>query len=162
MTASNVLSTSSCRAITPAAGAQRCAHRDFSSASQRAGELQIRNIRAGDQQHAHHSGKQQIQAGAIIADCGFKQRPHRHSPTRVGLRIFFVQIDGDCIQIAHRLRDRHTRFQPAKARPTLVIVALSHPRFLCDFAERKQHIRIPAELKFSWEHADDLALQSID
>jgi hypothetical protein len=85
--------------------------------------LQVRNIRAGDQQHAHHSGNQEIQAGAIIADCCFKQWPQPHSPPCIALRIFFLQIDGNRIEIARRLRHRHTRFQSAKARKTLVIIA---------------------------------------
>jgi hypothetical protein len=78
------------------------------------------------------------------------------------LRIFFLQIDGDRVEIARRLRNRHAGFESAKSRPTLVIVALQHRWFLCNFAERQQHIRIPAELKFSWEHAYDLALQPVD
>jgi hypothetical protein len=78
------------------------------------------------------------------------------------LRVFFFKIASNRVQIARRLRDRHARFQSAQSRPTLMIVASEHPWFLCNFAQRQQHVRISAELKLGWEYAYDLALQSID
>ena len=131
-------------------------------ARRRARQPQVRNIRARDQKNAHDGSNQEIQAGAIIADRCFEQRPHLHSTSGIALRIFFLQIDGNRIEIARRLRDRQTRFESTKSRPTLMIVALHHPWFLRNFAERQKDVRIPAKLKFGWEHSYDLALQAID
>src|SRR5439155_16948850 len=78
------------------------------------------------------------------------------------LRIFLLEINRDCIQISHRLRDGHTRFQPPERPKTLVVIAIPHPRFVGELAQRKQYFWISAKLEFARKHADDLARQSIN
>src|SRR5262249_9394525 len=91
-----------------------------------------------------------------------KQRSHRNSPPRIRLRIFLLEINRDCIEISHRLRDGHTRFQPPERPKTLVVIAIPHPWFVCDLAQRKQYIWISAKLQFRPKYADDPARQSTD
>src|SRR5437588_487079 len=73
-----------------------------------------------------------------------------------------VLSTSSCRAINQRLRDGHTRFQPSERPKTLVVIAIPHPRFVGDLAQREQYFWISAKLEFSRNHANDLAHQSIN
>ena len=59
---------------TPAACAHRGPHRQLFAASERAGELQVGDIRAGDEEHAADGDEEEVKILPVIADAGFEQR----------------------------------------------------------------------------------------
>ena len=58
-------------------------HRDLPAAGGRAGEEQVCDVDAGDQQDESHGGQQRHQRRAAVAKQGLLQAAHRHGP--VGL-----------------------------------------------------------------------------
>ena len=67
----------------PAARTKRRAHRQLLAPRDRAGQLQIRDIGAGDEQNARDRGQQQVQALPVIAHSRFEEQFHVHTAGRV-------------------------------------------------------------------------------
>ena len=94
-----------------ARGAERRAHRQLALTRQRAGEQQVRQVRAADQQHRRDGGEQHIQRPP---DGGHGVGQHRHDlgiGPLVHARILARELRRDRRHVRLRPRDRHARFQ---------------------------------------------------
>src|SRR5262249_49071914 len=57
----------------PSTGAERSSHRHFFRSSESARELEVRNIRASDEQNATDSREEKVQAGAVVPNRRLEQ-----------------------------------------------------------------------------------------
>ena len=134
-----------------AARAHRRAHADFFFPGRRAGQQQIGEVDAGDQQHQagyrhqHPTGHEELLAG-IDAHGIRSDRREFHAAAFVLVRIFLLQARSDRPQGAPRLVDAHPGFQTAgnehqqaaarlhefreRARGHLLVHSQRHPEFV--------------------------------
>ena len=96
-----------------AAGAEGGAERDLLLPNGSAGEEQVGDVGAGDQQHAADGAEENVEAARDVADQVFAQRRGAGTEFRVRVRILAGERGGDRPQFGVGLRDRGAGFQPA-------------------------------------------------
>ena len=97
-----------------AAGAERRAHRDLALPAGRAGQQQIRDVGAGDQQHEPDGARKDRQRPPDVPHHELLERDHAADPLRVGFRV--GALSHDRVELGLRLRDGDARLQPADHR----------------------------------------------
>src|SRR5690606_11652958 len=80
-----------------AARPERRAHRELAPASGETGELQVRDVRAGDQEHGEHDRLQNEQHLLEIADTGLAQGPGLAGEAR---DLYDVRVDAAFVHVA--------------------------------------------------------------
>jgi hypothetical protein len=160
--ASKVLSVSNCRASRqrPAPSAARIANSLLRETAPR--ELQIRDVRAGDQQHAKHRREQQLQTVAIITDGRFKQLHSVDAPRGVCVGILLLERGGDRVEIGVRLRQSHARLESAKRREPGMIPALQHVLLRAHIIQWRVDLRQARIANLRRQHTDNLARDTVD
>ena len=146
----------------PAARAERAAYRQFSPAHEHSRELQVRHVRARDQQHAPDRAEQQIKTLPVSADGRFQKQLGRDSAARVRFRIFLLERNRDRLEIGAGLFQSYSRFQPAERAETGMIIAKQNTRLDSDITKRHVDFGEPRKAHRGWEHADDFAGDAID
>jgi hypothetical protein len=86
----------------PARRAERRADRQLAAARDAAGEQQVRDVRAGDEQHERDRALQDEQRATAAVDGELVQRPDEHAALQPAL---FVERGGDRLEIGPRLFD---------------------------------------------------------
>ena len=99
---------------TPAACAHRGPHRQLFAAGERARELQIGDVGAGDEEHAADGDEEEVQIFPVIADDGFEQLARINGAAGIGGGITPGQLMRDIVEVGPRLGQRHTRSQTAE------------------------------------------------
>ena len=98
-----------------ASGAERQPHRDLLLPRRRAGEQQVRDVRARDQEHEaddrhqQTAGRHEPGAEAGIEDRRLRQRQRGHVAPMVVVRILLRELLADRPEVGFRLLDRHAR-----------------------------------------------------
>ena len=108
----------------PAARAHRGAHRQLFAARERARQLQVGDIRAGDEQNAADGGEEEMKILPIIAHAGVEQGARSDPATGIGARIFSRQFMRDVVEIGARLLQGHAWFEAAQSGKARMVVAL--------------------------------------
>jgi hypothetical protein len=106
-----------------ASSAQRKADGELLRASIGAGEEQVRNIHAGDEQNKSHRAEQHQQDGLHVADDGLAKRRERGTNTLIVCGELHSEMIGDGIHIRLRLRERDAGFQARDAADAQTVAA---------------------------------------
>ena len=96
---------------TPAAGAQRGAHRDLAVPRRHAGEEQVRHVDAGDEQDEADGAEQDEQRVPRVSDEGLVEGDHGSAHALVRVRVLRQPI-GDGRHLLARALDRDAGLQP--------------------------------------------------
>ena len=107
----------------PAAGADRDAQRDLPLAAGAANERQVRDVRAGDQQHTQDGTEEHEQRRPDVADQDVAQPAERDAELRVRAGIRARQPRGDAVHLAPRRLQAHAAGQPSKDRRIAAVAA---------------------------------------
>jgi len=88
----------------------------------RAGQLQIRNIRASNQQQEADGGEHHTQAQPLIAQERGSERLQAKTAVLIVKRVLLLQALGDHLELRLGLRQRPTRLKPTHHIQIMVIV----------------------------------------
>ena len=109
---STTLSVRSCRTMRAPARAERRSHGDLLLARQRSRQQQVRDVRAGDQQHESHRRHEHEQRQPHAADRLLLQRQHakrQAAVRRIEVRVLAPETGGERVELGPRLLDRRAR-----------------------------------------------------
>ena len=106
-----------------AAGADGGAHRDLAGAHAAAGEQQVGDVAARDEEHERHRAEQDEQPLTVVAD-DFRVKGIRDpDPDLVVVGILLRHLLINRLQFRIRLRDRHAAREPPDSGQVVVVVA---------------------------------------
>ena len=97
----------------PRTRSERGAYRQFSGPPRRAGQKQIRDVGAGDQQYKAHGGKQHQQKRPNISNHIFFQRDEGDARILIDIRIYLAQVRRDAAHVRFRLLQGDSWRQPS-------------------------------------------------
>jgi hypothetical protein len=150
----------------PASGTERRAHGNLALAAHAAREQEVRDVGAGDEQHAGHGAAEQPDRSAHAADHLLLQRNDAERQPAIGrieIRELAAQPGGQRIHFLLHLPDGHAGFQPAD---DVVVLAVARPRRGRSHRERDDDVgvggvaegrhHLVAQRKGLGQDADDL------
>ena len=161
----------------PLGGAERHAHGGFAVARQRASQLRVGQIQAGDQHQPHDGGHQQPQGRSGIVHDGLLHRLHpgaqRAGAAVAAIRRVREDLRLDRVELRRRLRQGDARIEPPQRDPVAIVSVpweLRHierrgekdgglgrgAHGLAAAPERAQH-GSAGEVEVGGQHADHLA-----
>ncbi len=108
------------------AGPERCAHGKFLLTPQRARKLQVRHVRARDEQHERHRRHQHDNRPPDVADDLLLERhdtERQAAVRRIQIRMLATQSRRDRVHLGARGRERHARLQLAHDVVVLAVAA---------------------------------------
>ena len=141
-----------------ASGAERGANRHLAATGNAAGQQQIGNVRARDQQDAGNRREQDGQRGAMLADDSLLQRRDANQSRGVALRVVAREPFADRAELGRRLLERRIRLKPRDR--VHQVGAANGGELRADLRRRNRQPRLDA-FGLDWEveavrrHADD-------
>ena len=126
----------------PAAGAERGADGDFLLARERAGEEQVGDVGARDEEHEGHRRHEHQERQAHAPDRLLLQRQHAErqpAVRRIEVWMLAPQPHRQRVELGSRLRDRRARLE---RRDDVVVLAVPDLRRVGGQRQRQHHLRI--------------------
>src|SRR4029077_20869032 len=102
-----------------------------------------------------------IKISSVLADRGLENRPHINTASGIVIRILFLQVPRNRIEVGFRLLQRNAVFQTAKGREPGVIAPIENARLRAQLRQRDQDFSF-GQLHLWRKYADDFGWYAIE
>ena len=138
------------------------AHGQFLAARERASQLQIGHVGAGDQQNANDRPEKKMKILAIIADRRIKESAGVDRASRIRSRVMPGQVTGHMIKVGPCLLQGHAGFEPAEGGETGMVIPLQDVLVGAQITERQVNLGLAYHLHFVRQNAYDFTRDRVD